>query len=309
MWLYVWLAFVFAVGICVGSFLNVAVARLPLNLSVFWPPSRCGKCLAPVRWYDNLPLVSYWWLGGRCRACGDAFSMRYFLIELMTGFGFLLLFWLEVVVNIHGWRDNEQGWGIQHGFYPWQWWLGFLYHALLFSLLLIAAMCDIECRRVPLRLSALGTVLGLAGATLLPWLCVLDEARAATSVHGVNFVSWPIWGSPTDCLSRGDGWEIGIGRGLAGMMPGAGYLLICFFSQHSDTTNGGRLEYAALLMVAGSFLGLKVTVAAILMHVLFSASSRVLQRYVRPGNSFPPGASLAVSALLSNVACSGLPNV
>src|ERR1019366_4779830 len=74
MWLYVWLVFVFGLGACVGSFLNVAVARMPANISVFWPPSRCGKCLAPVRWYDNLPLVSYWWLGGRCRRCGDATS-------------------------------------------------------------------------------------------------------------------------------------------------------------------------------------------------------------------------------------------
>ena len=61
--LYHWLPFVFVFGAVIGSFLNVCIYRLPLEKSILWPPtSRCGHCLQPIRWYDNIPLVSYWWL-------------------------------------------------------------------------------------------------------------------------------------------------------------------------------------------------------------------------------------------------------
>src|SRR5262249_40383036 len=98
-----WILLVFVVGVCVGSFLNVLIARLPLEKSVLWPGSHCGKCFQPIRWYDNLPLISYVWLRGRCRSCGASYSVRYFLVELLTGLGFVGLFWAEIVENIHGW--------------------------------------------------------------------------------------------------------------------------------------------------------------------------------------------------------------
>ena len=62
---YVWLFLVFVLGAIVGSFVNVCVARLPLEKSILWPGSRCGSCLQRVRWYDNLPLLSYWLLRGQ----------------------------------------------------------------------------------------------------------------------------------------------------------------------------------------------------------------------------------------------------
>src|SRR5262249_57556312 len=73
--------FVFLLGAVIGSLLNVCIARLPLEKSVIWPGSRCGHCLSRVRPWDNIPLVSYWLLGGRCRTCGHPFSFRYFVVE------------------------------------------------------------------------------------------------------------------------------------------------------------------------------------------------------------------------------------
>ena len=70
-----WLIFVFLIGASVGSFLNVAIARLPLEKSLLWPNSRCGACLQSIRWYDNLPLISYLVLRGRCRTCGQHYSI------------------------------------------------------------------------------------------------------------------------------------------------------------------------------------------------------------------------------------------
>jgi leader peptidase (prepilin peptidase)/N-methyltransferase len=78
------MAFAFVFGACLGSFLNVLIARFPRGESLFWPGSRCGQCGQPVRWYDNIPLLSYWILRGRCRHCGLRFSARYFCVELAT---------------------------------------------------------------------------------------------------------------------------------------------------------------------------------------------------------------------------------
>src|SRR5262249_18310365 len=111
MMMYVWLAVVFVMGSVAGSFLNVCIARLPLEKSILWPlGSRCGHCLQPIRWFDNLPLVSYWQLRGRCRTCGQPFSIRYFLVELGTGLGFAGLFYFEIMSNVHDLAILRQRW-------------------------------------------------------------------------------------------------------------------------------------------------------------------------------------------------------
>ena len=74
----------FAPGLAVGSFLNVVVARVPLRRSIVRPGSACMGCGAPIAWYDNLPLVSYAFLRGRCRACGERIPLRYPAVELAT---------------------------------------------------------------------------------------------------------------------------------------------------------------------------------------------------------------------------------
>src|SRR5947208_13206977 len=99
-WLVFWLVFAFLLGTAVGSFLNVCAYRLPYEKSVLWPGSRCGSCYQAIRWYDNIPLLSYWLLRGRCRICGATFSPRYFLVELFTGLAFAALFYLEIYQNI-----------------------------------------------------------------------------------------------------------------------------------------------------------------------------------------------------------------
>ena len=71
-------------GAFIGSFLNVCVHRLPRNESVVQPPSRCYACGARVRWYDNLPVLSYLILRGRCRWCGSTFSARYLVLEVLV---------------------------------------------------------------------------------------------------------------------------------------------------------------------------------------------------------------------------------
>jgi leader peptidase (prepilin peptidase)/N-methyltransferase len=77
-------AIAFVPGLAVGSFLNVLAARVPLRRSIVHPGSACMSCTAPIAWYDNLPIVSYLLLRGRCRSCGETIPWKYPLVELLT---------------------------------------------------------------------------------------------------------------------------------------------------------------------------------------------------------------------------------
>jgi leader peptidase (prepilin peptidase) / N-methyltransferase len=79
-------AIAFLPGLAVGSFLNVVAARVPLRRSVVQPGSACMSCAAPIAWYDNLPVLSYLFLRGRCRTCGETIPWKYPLVELLTAF-------------------------------------------------------------------------------------------------------------------------------------------------------------------------------------------------------------------------------
>ena len=75
----------FVLGLVLGSFLNVVIHRLPIGESLLFPGSRCPSCTAPIRVRDKLPVISWLWLGGRCRDCRIPISLRYPLVELLTG--------------------------------------------------------------------------------------------------------------------------------------------------------------------------------------------------------------------------------
>jgi leader peptidase (prepilin peptidase)/N-methyltransferase len=85
------------VGLCIGSFLNVVIYRLPLGKSVVSPGSRCTKCGYELRWYDNVPVLSWAMLGGRCRQCQTSISPQYPIVELITGLLFVLVAWVTPV--------------------------------------------------------------------------------------------------------------------------------------------------------------------------------------------------------------------
>jgi len=81
--------FAFLFGLVIGSFMNVLMYRIPNNISIIKPNSFCPKCKKPIRWYENIPLVSYITLGGKCSKCQAAISIRYPIVELITGIVFL----------------------------------------------------------------------------------------------------------------------------------------------------------------------------------------------------------------------------
>jgi leader peptidase (prepilin peptidase) / N-methyltransferase len=77
-------AIAFVPGLAIGSFLNVVAARVPSGRSIVHPPSACPACAAPIAWYDNLPVLSFMWLRGRCRGCGRQIGWTYPAVELVT---------------------------------------------------------------------------------------------------------------------------------------------------------------------------------------------------------------------------------
>ena len=83
---------VFVFGCFIGSFLNVCIWRRPRGESIVWPGSHCPKCNAPIRWYQNIPIVSWIALRGRCANCRKPISVRYPIVELAGGLVFLLAY-------------------------------------------------------------------------------------------------------------------------------------------------------------------------------------------------------------------------
>ena len=132
-------------GALIGSFLNVCIFRLPRGESIAWPGSHCPSCSHPIGFYDNIPLLSYLWLGGRCRACRVPISIRYPLVEATNALGFLTILW-----------------------YFGPTWTAALY-ALLFSALVVVTGTDLTHKMIPNVITLPGMVVGLLGAvTVLP---------------------------------------------------------------------------------------------------------------------------------------------
>ncbi len=133
---------VFAIGLLFGSFLNVCIYRLPAGMSIVYPRSHCFSCGVPIHWYDNIPLLSYIILGGRCRYCGSAFSIRYFLIELLTGIMFAITF------------------------YRFRYTPATPVYITFLCLLIVATFTDIDCWIIPDGVSLGGLIFGLFAALL-----------------------------------------------------------------------------------------------------------------------------------------------
>jgi leader peptidase (prepilin peptidase)/N-methyltransferase len=151
-------------GAAIGSFLNVCIHRLPRHESVVWPASRCPACAGPIPLYDNIPVLSYLLLRGRCRACRARISLRYPIIELTNGLGYGLILW-----------QFGPGWPAA-------------VYALLFSTLLVVTCIDLSHQIIPDVITLPGIALGLlCAATVLP-------VGLRDSVLGVLLGGGILWG-------------------------------------------------------------------------------------------------------------------
>ena len=249
----VWAGVALVLGLIVGSFLNVVIHRLPRDESIVHPSSHCPSCHAPVRWYDNLPLLSYLWLRGRCRRCGARISPRYPVVELLTGALFAVV-------------------ALRFGPTPMA-----LVGCAFAAALVATAAIDLDHQIIPDEISlgglalalvavpaadwisgeALGTavVRSLAGAALgggMIWIVGFAHARASSAL-GRRFEHWPGEGELPPRFGSLDYWTWfpGVGFGDVKLLAMIGAVLGPF----------GVLEAIVLASLVGLAVGLLVTLS------------------------------------------------
>lgn len=343
---YPWLMalLVFALGAIVGSFLNVCIYRLPAGQSIFWPGSRCGSCGQAIRWFDNIPLVSYWVLRGRCRRCGQAFSMRYFWVELLTATLFVLCFWLVVQRDSHGFTRQPgavlfsqkqlqelEGLETEQRLRALQEMLAvrllgvWLYDVVLVALLLVATFTDIDTMTIPLRLTITGTVLGCLAGALAPWpwpmssdLPTLSPWERELVQYGGLVTSsvllpvplgvqpWPFWFPLPSWLPPG-AWRTGLANALFGALFGTVLLrLIRLVFSWAFRREALGLGDADLMMLLGAFVGWQGVLVALVVAVFLALGYGLFLLITARGRELPFGPFLAGGGLVAQLASNWL---
>jgi leader peptidase (prepilin peptidase)/N-methyltransferase len=217
---------IFFLGLSFGSFLNVCVYRLPLGLSVVKPRSACPKCKQAIAFYDNLPVLSWLILRGRCRNCQTRISARYLFVELLTGVLFLACYWYFGLT------------------------LATLKYCAFAFLLLGLIFTDAETKLLPDKLTLPGLALGIAFSLIVP---VNDLA----SQFGPGLVSLPFSDElVSHALSLFDSL-LGAAVG-ASFIYGVGAIYLCW--RGAEGMGFGDVK---LMAMVGAFLGIKLTVFTI----------------------------------------------
>jgi leader peptidase (prepilin peptidase)/N-methyltransferase len=254
------LGFAFGFGALWGSFLNVCIVRIPLGISVVWPGSHCFACQKPIRAWDNIPIVSYFILRGRCRSCGATFSGRHALVEFLTATLSVLVFWHFAL------DDAQLHIGVRVARY--------LTYFAFSAVLVVLTFIDLDTKRLPDVITLPSVVVFFfAGFAVgeVPWL-----ERAIGAAGGYLLVRM-----------IADGYYYLTGR--EGLGLGDGKLL---------SVMGALLGWKALLPIvfSASFLGIFVSVPLLLAQRRAAQKSQEETVSLRQ-TEVPFGPFLAFSAL------------
>ncbi|MCI0343399.1 MAG: prepilin peptidase [Planctomycetales bacterium] len=241
-------------GLCVGSFLNVVVWRLPRGLSIVRPRSACPDCGEPISALDNLPVLSFLWLRGRCRYCYQPISLRYPLVEATMGA-------VSALLALRWFRALEPGSAV----------VATVVEAAFFGLLLALALIDLDLRILPDRLTLPGVLAGLIGSAAHPWL-----HRNAIQATG---------------FAVGDAVLDGIlgAAGGAGLLWG-----ISWAAEKIWKREAMGLGDVKLLALIGAWLGLLGMLYALLVAVMAGAAIGIVVWIVRRDRFLPFGPFLAL---------------
>ena len=210
-----WLIFLFALGCCIGSFLNVVIYRLPKDLSLVTPRSACPACDKPIAFYDNIPLLSWLALGAKCRNCKAPISARYFTIELITGVLFAGLYFLYFMSPAR----NGIGTFTSGG------WLVYLVHIMLLASLLAASAIDLELWVIPLAVCWFVTAVGIIGSAVAGWIIVPADI--------VTYDLFPVASARTGVLAAG---------GAVGLAISILFLVLGLVKRSYDTPNTSEAD-------------------------------------------------------------------
>jgi len=253
--------FVFLFGLIIGSFLNVCILRIPGGKSIVMPASACPKCAAPIRPYDNIPVISYVILGGKCRACKTPISPMYPLVESLTGLLFLacyLAFGLTVET---------------------------LKWAVFSAIMIVLVFTDLRERLLPDVVNYTGLALGLA-------LSFFIKPTDGTALWIANHIfDFP---PPAPVLSFADAiFGAAFGSSLLWLVSEAYFRL--------RGREGMGLGDVKMMLMAGAFLGTKRTLLTILAGSLLGSIlgvAVILARRKEADYELPFGTFLGMAALL-----------
>jgi leader peptidase (prepilin peptidase)/N-methyltransferase len=251
----IWLVSLF--GLAIGSFLNVCISRLPADESVVTPGSRCRSCRTPIRWFDNVPVMSYLGLAGRCRQCRSPIGVRYPIVELTTSLAFACQAYVHLPdLALVGAR------------------------LVLTALLVVLFWTDFETRRLPNALTVPGALMGLVLSVFLPPGFVSSLSGIALG-GGVLFVLRWVWLRATGV----DGMGFGDVKMLAMIGAFLGWqqvMVVLFLSSVTGAiagialvVAGGRSMQASIPF--GTFLAASALVASLVGGDLFAWYVTTLQ--------------------------------
>lgn len=239
--------FLSVMGLVVGSFLNVCIYRIPAGKSIVLPNSYCFTCGTPIKWYDNIPLLSYVLLRGHCRACGARISPRYFLVELLTGIIFMLTFF-----------KFRYTWATP-------------VYLVFLSMLIIATFTDIDHWIIPDSISLGGLGFALLVALLAPWFgpsLLISTAGPLRDGH----VPIPLLNA---LIGAGFGFALLYAIALVGSlafrkeaMGGGDIKLFAFIGAMVGWIN------AILILALSSFLGAIIGISLLVSHRIVHGSAK-----------------------------------
>jgi leader peptidase (prepilin peptidase)/N-methyltransferase len=252
------IAFIFVFGLVIGSFLNVCILRIPEDLSIVAPGSRCPRCQTPIRWYDNVPVFGWIWLRGKCRSCSLSISAMYPLVELASGLLFVACY-LEFGLTQTAVK-----------------WLFFT------SLIIVLTITDLRVRMLPDVANWPGFVAGLFFSAFVPlndgsaaYLCAALFRRTPSrpvqglldALLGAAFGSFLLW-AVAAIYKRVRGRE-GMGMGDVKMMAMVGAFL------------GTRGAFLTILL--GTLLGTVVGITIIVILYIAGWRRKLAERASRRG--------------------------
>lgn len=157
-----WAVITFFIGCCMGSFLNVCIWRMPLGESVVTAPSHCPKCNHKIRWYENIPLISFLALHAKCSSCKEPITWRYFIVELVTGMCFIMAF-LKIT-------------------YAHQFFSMIIPYGAMIMLAIASAFIDYKHRIIPNQLTYTGVIIGLL------FFAIMSVVQNATLIYVMSYV-------------------------------------------------------------------------------------------------------------------------
>jgi leader peptidase (prepilin peptidase)/N-methyltransferase len=268
------------IGACIGSFLNVVAYRMPRGMSVVWKPSHCPKCGHDIRARDNVPVLGWLLLRGRCRDCGEPISPRYAIVEAVMTAAFVLLAYVELFsagANLPGGPFSEAT-GAWHVVWNPNWTVLrlYAYHCMLLSVLMAMLLIDQDKQRIPWRIVLLALI--VVAACSWHWRHLYVDRRGMSRM--------PAYNAPLDALY--------------GVVWGVSPWIIALGARHlrgrRSDVNGSLSSMALGAAVVGGFVGLRAMVRITVLWLIGWLILRVAR--TRDGSPLTPLAALWLATLL-----------